>query len=390
MQTIRNIFACLVHESPDCVIDLVRNLRALDPGSLILLYNGGRDPNLLIGHFPFERHGAVLHPSPRPAEWGHLHYFALDCMKWACDNYPFDALTIVDSDQLAIRPGYSDYLGAHLKTLLRVGVLGNSSAIHAPGTRIGPAEAALREIELWRPFRRGFPDGEQKFVHWCFWPSTVFTADAVRDLAALFASNRELHDIMRETRIWASEEIILPTLAALLGYEIAVNPCSYDYVQYRVSYTVHHIETAFDRRDVFWVHPVPRRYDDPLRRRIRERWNHYEMAQPDSSAAAPLTEKADFPPLLLTLPVLERMRGIEGWLDAAEADLLLAAANRAIATVQNGAVVEIGSYCGRSTDTLGAALSDAASIARTAAASGATMWREIEVLDRDAPMDLAA
>jgi hypothetical protein len=46
MQTIRNIFACLVHERQDCVVDLVRNLRALDPGSLILLYNGGRDPNL--------------------------------------------------------------------------------------------------------------------------------------------------------------------------------------------------------------------------------------------------------------------------------------------------------------------------------------------------------
>src|SRR5215831_10309066 len=141
MQTIRHVFACLVHESADCVIDLVRNLRTLDPGSLILLYNGGRDPNLLTGHFPFERHGAVLHPSPRPVEWGHLHYFALDCMAWACDNYPLDTLTIVDSDQLAIRPGYSDYLGAHLKTMARVGVLGNLSAVHAPGTRIGPAEA---------------------------------------------------------------------------------------------------------------------------------------------------------------------------------------------------------------------------------------------------------
>jgi hypothetical protein len=39
MGTIRNIFACLVHESRDCVIDLVRNLHALDPASLILLYN---------------------------------------------------------------------------------------------------------------------------------------------------------------------------------------------------------------------------------------------------------------------------------------------------------------------------------------------------------------
>jgi predicted O-methyltransferase YrrM len=356
MPAIRNIFACLVHESPDCVIDLVRNLRTLDPGSLILLYNGSRDPNLLAGHFPFGRHGAVLHPSPRPAAWGNLHYFALDCMQWACDNYPFDTLTIVDSDQLAIRPGYSDYLGAHLKTMLGVGVLGNSSAIHVPGTRIGPAEAALREIELWRPFLRGFPDGEQKFVHWCFWPSTVFTADAARDLATLFASNRELQDIMRQTRIWASEEVILPTLAALLGYQIAINPCSYDYVQYRVSFAVGQIETAFDRREVFWVHPVPRRYDDSLRRHIRERWNHYEMAQPDSPTVAPSRQKAAFPQLLLTLPVLERMRGIEGWLDDAEADLLLAAASRAMATAQNGAVVEIGSYCGRSTVVLGAAL----------------------------------
>jgi predicted O-methyltransferase YrrM len=356
MQAIRNIFACLVHESPDCVIDLVRNLRALDPASLILLYNGGRDPNLLIDHFPFERHGAVLHPSARPVAWGHLHQFALDCLKWACDNYAFDTLTIVDSDQLALRSGYSDYLGAHLETIPGAGVLSNSSAIHVPGTRIGPAEAALREIDLWRPFLRTFPDGEQKFVHWCFWPSTVFTADAARDLTELFANNTQLQDIMRQTRIWASEEVILPTMVALLGYQIGVSPCSYDYVQYRVAFTLSQIETALDRGDVFWVHPVPRRYDDSLRRHIRERWNHYDSTRPDSSAAALSNEKNDFPNLLLTVPVLERMRSIEGWLDDAEADLLLAAVSRAIATVQNGAIVEIGSYCGRSTVVLGAAL----------------------------------
>jgi predicted O-methyltransferase YrrM len=352
----RNIFACLVHERQDCIIDLVRNLRALDPGSLILLYNGGHDPNLLID-FPFERHGAVLHPSPRPVEWGHLHNFALDCMKWACDAQSFDTLTIVDSDQLAIRPGYSEYLSTHLKTIPRVGVLGNSSAIHAKGTRIGPAEAALREIDLWRPFLRTFPDGERKFVHWCFWPCTVFTANAARDLVGLFDGNNQLQSIMRQTNIWASEEVILPTLAALLGYQIAVSPCSYDYVKYRVPFTERQIETAFGQRDVFWVHPVPRRYDDPLRRHIRERWNHYQSARPITTAVAQPSEKAEIPPLLLTFPVLERMRGIEGWLDDAEADLLLAAASRAIASVDNGTVVEIGSYCGKSTVVLAAAVS---------------------------------
>src|SRR5262249_6154674 len=157
MGAIRNIFACLVHESPDCAADLVRNLHALDPASLILLYNGGRDPHLLSGQLPYERYGAVLHPWSRPAEWGHLHQFALDCMQWACANYPFDTLTIVDSDQLATRSGYSDYLGAYLKTLPRAGVLGNSSAVQMAGTCVGPAVAALQEFELWRPLLRMFP-----------------------------------------------------------------------------------------------------------------------------------------------------------------------------------------------------------------------------------------
>jgi predicted O-methyltransferase YrrM len=59
-------------------------------------------------------------------------------------------------------------------------------------------------------------------------------------------------------------------------------------------------------------------------------------------------------PLLLTLPVLERMRRVEGWLSDAEGDLLLAGVARALAEIEEpAAVVEIGSYCGRSTVVLG-------------------------------------
>ena len=55
-------------------------------------------------------------------------------------------------------------------------------------------------------------------------------------------------------------------------------------------------------------------------------------------------------PLLLTLPILERMRPIEGWLWDEEADLLIAATVRALDELPAPhAIVEIGSYCGRST-----------------------------------------
>jgi len=354
MNTIRNIFAVLVHENQDCVIDLVRNLHALDPASLILLYNGGYDPRLLADKFPFEQFGAVMHPAPRPAQWGQLHQFALDCMSWACENQPFDTLTIVDSDQLATRPGYSNYLAGRLTALPRAGVLGNSPVIEAPGTRIGPAEAALREIDLWRPLLREFSGGEEKFVHWCFWPSTVFTADAARDLVALFATNRRLQDIMAQTRIWATEEIIPPTLIALLGYDICSNPCSYDYVKYRVPYSLPQLDAAFERPDVFWIHPVPRRYDDPLRKRIRERFDHYHKA--DFPARPPRLHSDGAPRLFLTTPILQRMQIIEGWLEEAEADLLIATLRLAIALPDAQAVVEVGSYCGKSTVVLGATL----------------------------------
>jgi predicted O-methyltransferase YrrM len=354
MSAIRNIFAVLVHESQDCVIDLIRNLHALDPASLILLYNGGHDPRFLPDKFPFERFGTVVHPTPRPAQWGRLHQFALDCMSWACENHSFDTLTIVDSDQLAIRPGYSEFLAGRLTALPRAGVLGNSRVVEVPGTRIGPAEVALREIELWRPLLHEFPAGEEKFVHWCFWPSTVFTADAARDLVALFATNRRLQGIMAQTRIWATEEIIPPTLIALMGYDIFYNPCSYDYVKYRVPFTMPQLETAFDRADVFWIHPVPRRYDDPLRKRVRERFDHYQTAD----AQAPrLPAKRGAVRLLLTTPIFRRMRSIEGWLDEAEADLLIAALTRAATLPDAQTVVEVGSYCGRSTVVLGGALS---------------------------------
>lgn len=59
-------------------------------------------------------------------------------------------------------------------------------------------------------------------------------------------------------------------------------------------------------------------------------------------------------PLLLTLPILERMRPIEGWLWDVEADLLIAATVRALDELPAPhAIVEIGSYCGRSTVVLG-------------------------------------
>lgn len=340
---LRNVFACLVHEAQDCVVDLVRNLRHLDPSSVILLYNGGKDPTLLTRGFPFARHGAIVHPDPRPMKWGTLHDFALDCMRFVQQSFTFDTLTIVDSDQLALRAGYSERLAAFLGGQENAGLLVNSPAVQGRGTRVPPAVTAWQEVELWRPFLRRFPDGEAKWVHWCFWPATVFTADACRALVGLFDGDPQLREILRTSKLWATEEILFPTLTALLGLRVLASPFSYDCVKYRVPYSPAQLRAAFVRADAYWMHPVPRRYENALRRQVRAHFNHY-----DKGASMPTDTRQ--PGLFLTVPVLAQMKRIEGWLEEDEADLLIAATHAACRLEQGrGAIVEIGSYCGRST-----------------------------------------
>ena len=61
---------------------------------------------------------------------------------------------------------------------------------------------------------------------------------------------------------------------------------------------------------------------------------------------------------LLIEPILEKMRPIEGWLADAEACLLIGAVRHAVKSVPNvHAIVEIGSYCGKSTVVIAGALS---------------------------------
>jgi hypothetical protein len=201
--------------------------------------------------------------------WGRLHDFAIDSMRFALEQLDFEALTIVDSDQLLVRPGYVTRVREFTDAHPEVGMLGNAPGPQPRSSRVDPVRVAWREPELWRPLLSRLPGGSAAFPHWTFWPSTVFTRRAAADLVRLFDEG-EVERILRRSRIWATEEIVLPTLAAALGHEIALHPGRYDYVRYRVGYTMADLDRAFASPDVYWIHPIPRVLDDPLRARIRD------------------------------------------------------------------------------------------------------------------------
>jgi predicted O-methyltransferase YrrM len=329
----RHLFACLVHERPDCVADLVANLRRFDPASEVLLYNGGRDGALLAGRFD-----AHVHPRPRVLQRGRLHEFALDCVEYGLEAIGFDAMTIVDSDQLLVRQGWSEAVAARIGG---AGMLTATPARQPPDTPLWTPRAAYAERALWEPLLAGLPRGQEAFGHWTFWPATVFSAEAGAAVAERLRRDRELAVMLERTAIWATEEVVLPMLVHALGYDIAASPDAGEYVRYRVRFVARDLDAARSREDVYWMHPVPRRIDHPLRRRIR--------------SAAPARAPADAP-LLLTQPILRRMQAVEGWLTEEEADLLIAATARAAGSHPDAAIVEVGSWCGRSTTVIASVL----------------------------------
>ena len=201
---------------------------------------------------------------------------------------------------------------------------------------------------MWRPFLKRFADGEAKFVHWSFWPSTVVAADAGMALLDLFDQDNELGRLLGVSRLWATEEILFPTLTALLGFRVERNPCAGDFVKYHASFAVGDLDVALARPDAFFMHPVAREYADPIRMRLRRTHDDYR------SEASRAPHRAPAPPLLLT-GILRHMRGIEGWLDDEEAELLVVTTREILTRgSEPKQIVEIGSHCGKATYVLAA------------------------------------
>src|SRR5262245_66222025 len=88
--------------------------------------------------------------------WGRLHEFALDCMRFAVAELDADTITIVDSDQLALRPRYSELIERHVAGRDRLGMLGNATHRQPPETSISPAHIWFKEYGLWRQMLRLF------------------------------------------------------------------------------------------------------------------------------------------------------------------------------------------------------------------------------------------
>jgi hypothetical protein len=228
-------------------------------------------------------------------------------------------------------------------------VLSNRPELQTRETDIAPAKVAQAEVELWRPWLERFEHGLRLWVHWTFWPSTVITRAGGEAIVDLFDRDTRLVQTLERSRLWATEEILFPTLAALLGFRVEQNPCDHRHVLFRKPLDPHRLSEALATPEAFWIHPVARLYGDPLRNAIRKAAAGYDAA-PIARQPSPSHPGAN-----PWLAVLRVARDIKGWLEEDEAELLALTAQEVLARNGPKRLVEIGSYCGKATFVLASA-----------------------------------
>lgn len=284
----KNLFACLVHEKPDVILDMVRNLRCLDPASCILLYDNSSGASLLADYRFHNDPQVFIYPNPKAQCYGLLHGYMTDCMEWACQNVEFDTITNVDSDQLLLHPGYTERLAQIMEQNPNLGMVRSSPAtplwpVNAPSSPGGrrflayPQRTALTEFRHWRPFLTKYGHTVDRFPQWTFWPGTMFSRQACRAILGLLESSLLLRALVKRSRIHATEEVILPTLVDALGFDLVQTPFDETCLRFKTRYSVDTLEECLRLPNRFWMHPVPRDMDDPLRAHLRAHYRQYQV-----------------------------------------------------------------------------------------------------------------
>jgi hypothetical protein len=272
---VSHILACIVYEPVDCTVDLVRNLNRLAPESLVALYVDQRYLDVYAQQWPSEGVRSALIPGTRPVPMPGLlpvlHGVYFDILRWADSEFVFDALTIVDSDQLLVSPGFARRILSFLDEHPSVGLLG-SAHVHerqGPDSRYYQARKAHEEIRVWYPFLAQFDAWQSSFVHYSFWPSLAVAGRAVKGVLECVDSMPSLRSLLQQTKISALNEVLVPTIVRLLGWGLAPSPASFRYTRWRKPLSFPELRAAMADHNCYWIHPVTRDYDDPVRTFIR-------------------------------------------------------------------------------------------------------------------------
>jgi hypothetical protein len=248
--------AILAHNNPACLADFLDNVRAFAPAADVVLFNGGRDPDLARGL------DVEICPYSRPLGYERVAPFHYEIMRWLHEQRRrYDILVTLDADMLLIKPGLETYLEQRLGESAYMAVLFRNVP---PDTRwVTGRRFHLKWRNLWQPiFGTDIPYG-------CFNPGQTFRREYAERLLK-FPKLEELLRRIERSSLRDLEEMVWATMAVTLECAPREYPWS---VATAVRYVKRHspvdIQNYLADPDVFFIHPVTMRLDAPERRLIR-------------------------------------------------------------------------------------------------------------------------
>jgi hypothetical protein len=220
----------------------------------------------------------------------------------------------------------------------------------------------LRAGELWENYRNpnfskffGLPQKEEGYVNYSVWFGEYDRAHP--QCREVLCRTSDLlgrgSDIYREAGVIGDQDIRNGVLHAVgcpvETIDVKVN--AWETLQNQIQQNctiIHQSDKALDKES-------GRALIESLGEKL-ERFEDLQLLYSSNGGSA-MSQSKPSPGLVLSVPILNRMKKIQGWLEDEEADLLIATCSRALSSLPgDSAVVEVGSFCGRSTVVLGSVI----------------------------------
>ncbi|MBR7834909.1 hypothetical protein KDL01_16670 [Actinospica durhamensis] len=257
MAGLRTCFVVISDVLDDAFEDLALSIEAFCPGADVAWYNSGRRRDVPCG---LER----VVPD-RPLRQRRITPAFFDVFEWAGDR-DYDCVVNVETDLAFIKPGFLDFVGSRLRDVdyLATGLRYRVPAITMwpPYRSLGEHRAELAEILGIDHFNRAFGSVQ------------VFGRGYIRALLSsgrLPAVRAFVERNHRPERSSSLHELILPTLAEGLGVRSGSFPDHMTgFNRFRPHQSELDLSAARAAADVFFVNPIRRGAEDPVRRSVRE------------------------------------------------------------------------------------------------------------------------
>jgi len=253
-------FAILAHKDENALRQQVRNIRKYTSKDfMIVLYNGGEDPN--FGKRVCRQENVMYCPYSRPLKWGKTGRFFYDVMRWLEDiQVQYDYLIYTESDVFFVGYGFEQFVRRNMHGYDAMGKLIRHETSPRTTSWI-PGKTMWKEWSDWRSFF------QRNDFYGTFNPMQLYRHSMIKRM--LDVTDRDhLERLLAKTEVFALGEMLYMTLAKKAGGKLRPYPkSSIDYLRVYNRISLENAKDARSNSDIMFVHPVK---DDRVRNWICE------------------------------------------------------------------------------------------------------------------------